>query len=89
MRRFWHERDMLLKAGLLQQSHVMLPCAGRLMAVAVSLPELWRSRQPLQQVEGLDLALANRLLGASAPTQSRHADVTVLYVGICAQGMGR
>ena len=48
---------MLLEAGVLQPSHVMLPCSGRLMAVAVSLPELWRTRQPLQLVEGLYLAL--------------------------------
>lgn len=71
---------MLLKAGILQPGHVMLPCAGRLMAVAVSLPELWRTRQPLQEVEGLDLALSNRLLGASSPKQSRHVHHAVTDV---------
>ena len=61
--RFWHERDMLVAAQTLARSHVMVPCAGRLVAVAVSLPELWRTRQPVHDVEGLDLTLANQLLG--------------------------
>ena len=27
-RRCWHERDVLLAAGLLKPDHVMIPCAG-------------------------------------------------------------
>ena len=47
-----------------------LPSRARLMAVAVSLPELWRTRARLGSVEGFDLDPANRLLGAVGSKES-------------------
>ena len=56
----------------LQALHVVvqyMTCnpAARLMAVAVSLPELHRTSGPVGDVEGMDLSLCNRLLGVGAP----------------------
>ncbi|KAG2424741.1 hypothetical protein HXX76_014314 [Chlamydomonas incerta] len=42
---------------------VCLPARARLMAVAVSLPELYRTRTALGRIEGLDLSPANNVLG--------------------------
>lgn len=78
--RFWHERDKLVESQALHRSHVMMPCAARLMAVAVSLPELWRTRQPLLDVEGLDFTLANQLLGGCDRAATRCGHPPFLYL---------
>ncbi|KAG2485028.1 hypothetical protein HYH03_016231 [Edaphochlamys debaryana] len=39
------------------------PSGARLMAAAASLPELWRTRCALDNIEGLDLSTANAVLG--------------------------
>lgn len=46
-----------------------IPSGAALRAVAVSLPELWRSRARLDQVEGLDLRRANAILGVVGGAQ--------------------
>ena len=48
--------------------------AARLVVVAVSLPELHRTCGRVGDVEGMDLRLCNRLLGAGAPLRLAHAD---------------
>eukprot|EP00899_Mesostigma_viride_P024854 jgi/Mesvir1/5553/Mv15581-RA.4 len=58
---FWYERTALQPA--LAPFARVVPAGAVLMAAAVSAPDLHRSRQPLRQVEGFDLSLANRLLG--------------------------
>lgn len=50
-----------------------LPGCGTLRGVAVSLPELWRSRQALNSVEGVDLTAANALLGVVGDGSSEGA----------------
>ncbi|KAL3150295.1 Protein arginine N-methyltransferase 7 [Trebouxia sp. C0010 RCD-2024] len=62
--RCWHERDVLLAAGLLKPDHMMMPCAGRLCGVGVTLPDLWRTRAPVGVVHGVDLSPCNAVLGA-------------------------
>ena len=49
---------------------VSVPSRARLMAVAVSLPELWLTRARLGSVEGFDLEPANRLLGVVGSEES-------------------
>lgn len=59
---------------------LVCPCKGVLRGVAVSLPELWRSRKALNNIEGLDLSVANALLGvvgtSSPPLQSPSGETT-------------
>ena len=65
--RFWHQRDRLIKAGLLQQQHVVVPCAAQLRVAAASMPDLWQSRSTVGTVEGVDLSCCNEQLGEQAP----------------------
>lgn len=62
--RCWHDRDVLLAAGLLRTSHKMIPCAGRVCGVGVAMPDLWRTRAPLGVEHGVDLTPCNAALGA-------------------------
>ncbi len=41
--------------------------AVRLLGVAVALPDLHRTFQPIGDVHGFDLRLCNRILGMGAP----------------------
>eukprot|EP00951_Prasinocladus_malaysianus_P022003 scaffold183256_cov30-Prasinocladus_malaysianus.AAC.1 len=61
--RFWHEVDALRASGKLAPKAALIPGRARLFGVGVSIPDLWRTRQALSDVEGFDLRLANPLLG--------------------------
>ncbi|KAA8522229.1 hypothetical protein F0562_012902 [Nyssa sinensis] len=60
--RFWKERTML--DPILSDDAVIMPCKGILKACAMSLPDLWRSRCCLKQIEGFDHSVVNDMLGA-------------------------
>eukprot|EP00884_Botryococcus_braunii_P004116 jgi/Botrbrau1/13705/Bobra.250_2s0004.3 len=61
--RFWRERDRLLRAGVLSPEALLLPHSGSVKAVLVSLPELYRTQQPISEVEGINLSPCSSLLG--------------------------
>ncbi|XP_021848637.1 protein arginine N-methyltransferase 7 isoform X2 [Spinacia oleracea] len=69
--RFWKERTRLERI-LSKDAHV-IPCRGILRVCAMSLPDLWRSRCSLVNIEGFDHSVANTILGAcgnlSAPKE--------------------
>ncbi|XP_068634284.1 protein arginine N-methyltransferase 7 [Aristolochia californica] len=60
--RFWKERTIL--DSILSDEVVIMPCKGILKACAMSLPDLWRSRRCLKQIEGFDHSTVNETLGA-------------------------
>ncbi|VFQ87921.1 unnamed protein product [Cuscuta campestris] len=60
--RFWKERTMM--EPLLSKDVVIMPCKGLLKACAMHLPDLWRSRQCLKDIEGFDHSVVNSTLGA-------------------------
>lgn len=60
--RFWKERTLL--DSILAEDVFIMPCKGILKACALSLPNLWRSRCYLQDVEGFDHSVVNDALGA-------------------------
>ncbi|KAL6556908.1 Protein arginine N-methyltransferase 7 [Orobanche hederae] len=60
--RFWKERTLL--GSILSKDVLVMPCRGLLKACAVYLPDLWRSRRSLQEVEGFDHTIVNTTLGA-------------------------
>ncbi|XP_057463971.1 protein arginine N-methyltransferase 7 isoform X2 [Actinidia eriantha] len=60
--RFWKERTAL--DPVLASDALIMPCKGVLKACAMSLPDLWRSRRCLSQIEGFDHSAVNATLGA-------------------------
>lgn len=60
--RFWKERTLL--DPILSEDAQIMPCKGMLKACAMSLPDLWRSRCCLQEIEGFSHSVANSTLGA-------------------------
>ncbi|KAJ1257534.1 hypothetical protein BS78_10G003500 [Paspalum vaginatum] len=60
--RFWNERTLL--EPLLSEDAIVMPCKGILRFCAMSLPDLWRSRCSLKDVEGFDHSVVNDTLGA-------------------------
>ncbi|XP_052209150.1 protein arginine N-methyltransferase 7 [Diospyros lotus] len=60
--RFWKERTML--DPVLSADALIMPCKGILKASAMSLPDIWRSRRYLRQIEGFDHSVVNATLGA-------------------------
>ncbi|KAL8112334.1 hypothetical protein AgCh_019869 [Apium graveolens] len=60
--RFWSERTKL--NSILSEDVTIMPCKGILRACAMSLPDLWRSRQSLREIVGFDHAVVNATLGA-------------------------
>ncbi|CAD6338110.1 unnamed protein product [Miscanthus lutarioriparius] len=60
--RFWNERTLL--DPLLSEDAFIMPCKGTLRFCAMSLPDLWRSRRGLKDVEGFDHSVVNDTLGA-------------------------
>ncbi|KAL3497483.1 hypothetical protein ACH5RR_040215 [Cinchona calisaya] len=60
--RFWKERTML--DPILSKNVLIMPCKGILRACAMYLPDLWRSRCCLQDIEGFDHSVVNSTLGA-------------------------
>ncbi|KAL6861370.1 hypothetical protein ACP4OV_017070 [Aristida adscensionis] len=60
--RFWNERSLL--DPLLSEDASIMPFKGVLRLCAMSLPDLWRSRCSLKDVEGFDHSIVNDTLGA-------------------------
>nr|CAB3469178.1 unnamed protein product [Digitaria exilis] len=60
--RFWNERTLL--ESLLSEDVFIMPCKGILRICAMSLPDLWRSRCSLKDVEGFDHSVVNDSFGA-------------------------
>uniref|UniRef100_A0ACD5ZS03 Uncharacterized protein n=1 Tax=Avena sativa TaxID=4498 RepID=A0ACD5ZS03_AVESA len=60
--RFWNARTLL--DPMLSKDALIMPCKGVLKLCAMSLPDLWRSRCSLKDVEGFDHSVVNETLGA-------------------------
>ncbi|CAI9095814.1 OLC1v1031836C1 [Oldenlandia corymbosa var. corymbosa] len=60
--RFWKERTLL--DPILSENAMTIPRKGMLRACAMFLPDLWRSRCCLHDIEGFDHAVVNSTLGA-------------------------
>uniref|UniRef100_A0A0E0DVI6 Protein arginine N-methyltransferase domain-containing protein n=1 Tax=Oryza meridionalis TaxID=40149 RepID=A0A0E0DVI6_9ORYZ len=60
--RFWNVRTLL--DSMLSEDAFIMPCKGILKLCAMSLPDLWRSRSSLKDVEGFDHSVVNETLGA-------------------------
>ncbi|KAG6509116.1 hypothetical protein ZIOFF_034510 [Zingiber officinale] len=60
--RFWKERTLL--DSVLSEDVIVMPFKGVLKVCAMSLPDLWRSRCCLENVEGFDHSVVNETLGA-------------------------
>ncbi|KAL0395237.1 UNVERIFIED_CONTAM: protein arginine N-methyltransferase 1.6 [Sesamum latifolium] len=59
--RFWKDRTLL--DSVLSKDVLIMPCRGLLRACAMYLPDLWRSRCCLKEVEGFDHSAVNTTLG--------------------------
>lgn len=59
---FWSKRTML--DSILSEDVCIMPCKGILKACAMSLPDLWKSRRALENIEGFDHTMVNSTLGA-------------------------
>ncbi|KAH1133011.1 hypothetical protein AAZX31_05G057000 [Glycine max] len=60
--RFWKDRTTL--NDILSEDALIIPSKGILRACAISLPDLWKSRCCLSNVEGFDHSVVNATLGA-------------------------
>nr|CAD1820737.1 unnamed protein product [Ananas comosus var. bracteatus] len=60
--RFWKERTLL--DSIIAEDACIMPHKGILKVCAMSLPDLWRSRRSLKDVEGFDHSAVNEALGA-------------------------
>ncbi|KAH9610704.1 hypothetical protein KSS87_001495 [Heliosperma pusillum] len=60
--RFWKERTRI--EGMLSSDAQVVPCKGILRVCVMSLPDLWRSRCSLTDIEGFDHSVVNAVLGA-------------------------
>ncbi|KAK4483604.1 hypothetical protein RD792_010803 [Penstemon davidsonii] len=60
--RFWKDRTLL--QSILSEDVQIMPGKGLLKACAMYLPDLWRSRCSLKEVEGFDHSMVNTTLGA-------------------------
>ncbi|XP_027336052.1 protein arginine N-methyltransferase 1.6 isoform X2 [Abrus precatorius] len=60
--RFWKDRTTL--DCILSEDALIIPSKGILRACAVSLPDLWKSRCCLSEIEGFDHSVVNATLGA-------------------------
>ncbi|KAF5755258.1 putative methyltransferase [Helianthus annuus] len=63
---FWSKRTMI--DSMLAEDVCIMPCKGILKACAMSLPDLWRSRCALENIEGFDHTMVNTTLGACGPS---------------------
>ncbi|GIL66647.1 hypothetical protein Vafri_20129 [Volvox africanus] len=63
--KFWRDYDVIRGSSAARGGRrvVSFPRRARLVAVAAALPELWRTRRALGDVEGFDLSAANGVLG--------------------------
>ncbi|KAM3206199.1 hypothetical protein ACQJBY_061714 [Aegilops geniculata] len=60
--RFWNAGTLF--HSLLSEDALIMPCKGVLKLCAMSLPDLWKSRRSLKDVEGFDHLVVNETLGA-------------------------
>ncbi|XP_037423854.1 protein arginine N-methyltransferase 7-like [Triticum dicoccoides] len=60
--RFWNARTLF--DSMLSEDALIMPCKGVLKLCAMSLPDLWKSRRSLKDVEGFDHLVVNETLGA-------------------------
>ncbi|XP_024378297.1 protein arginine N-methyltransferase 7 [Physcomitrium patens] len=68
--RFWYERTQL--SPLLSDNVKLVPCRASLRGVAVHMPDLWKSRRFIKDVEGFDHRLVNSVFGACGELPSLH-----------------
>ncbi|KAG8376293.1 hypothetical protein BUALT_Bualt09G0048200 [Buddleja alternifolia] len=61
--RFWKERTTVFDS-ILSKDVVIMPCKGLLKVCAMYLPDFWRSRCCLTEIEGFDHSVVNTTLGA-------------------------
>ncbi|EFJ48213.1 hypothetical protein VOLCADRAFT_104892 [Volvox carteri f. nagariensis] len=75
--KFWRDYDVIRGSPAARAGRrvVGFPRAARLVAVAAALPELWRTRCALGDVEGLDLSAANAVLGVVGAPAEAEAEV--------------
>ncbi|XP_078173348.1 protein arginine methyltransferase 7 [Carex rostrata] len=82
--RFWRERSLLDTA--LAEDALIVPCKGILKICAMSLPDLWRSRKSLKDVEGFDHSSVNETLGACGDLpEMQQGPCLPLYLWQCGQ----
>ncbi|KAL7188635.1 hypothetical protein ACSBR1_038486 [Camellia fascicularis] len=85
--RFWKERTML--DPVLSNEALIMPCKGILKACAMSLPDLWRSRRCLTQIEGFDHSVVNATLGACGDLPaSQESPCFPFFVWQCGENKG-
>ncbi|KAF0911674.1 hypothetical protein E2562_011676, partial [Oryza meyeriana var. granulata] len=80
--RFWNVRTLL--DSMLSEDAFIMPCKGVLKLCAMSLPDLWRSRCSLKDVEGFDHSVVNETLGACGDLPGdQHGPCLPYYVWQC------
>ncbi|KAL7188640.1 hypothetical protein ACSBR1_038489 [Camellia fascicularis] len=68
---------------------LIMPCKGILKACAMSLPDLWRSRRCLTQIEGFDHSVVNATLGACGDLPaSQESPCFPFFVWQCGENKG-
>ncbi|KAH9297064.1 hypothetical protein KI387_028746, partial [Taxus chinensis] len=75
--RFWNERTVL--APLLSETAVIVPFKGILRGCAMYLPDLWKSRCSLKDVEGFDHSVVNGIMGACGDLRDPHEGPLLPY----------
>ncbi|KAH7431800.1 hypothetical protein KP509_08G067000 [Ceratopteris richardii] len=60
--RFWRERTSL--ASLLDEKAIIVPYRGILCGMAMTMHDLWKSRQALKFVQGFNHSVVNKVFGA-------------------------
>lgn len=75
--RFWKQRTLL--DPILSNDVTIMPCRGTLKACAMSLPDLWRSRRCLKDIEGFDHSVVNSTLGACGDLPSDQGGPCLTY----------
>nr|GEX32015.1 protein arginine N-methyltransferase 1.6 [Tanacetum cinerariifolium] len=82
---FWSKRTML--DSILSEDVCIMPCKGILKACAMSLPDLWRSRRALENIEGFDHTMVNSTLGACGGLSSTSDSPCLpFYIWQCGDG---
>ncbi|KAL6986025.1 Protein arginine N-methyltransferase 7 [Sarracenia purpurea var. burkii] len=85
--RFWKERTTL--DPVLSNDALIMPCKGILKACAMSLPDLWRSRRCLRQIEGFDHSVVNATLGACGDLPAPHESPCLpFFIWQCGENKG-
>nr|POF07713.1 protein arginine n-methyltransferase 1.6 [Quercus suber] len=62
--RYNNLQERTLLDSVLSKDVLVMPCKGLLKACAMSLPDLWKSRRCLSNIEGFDHSVVNTTLGA-------------------------